>query len=103
MRPIRLRLGFLLSFAAAGVAAVGAQTSTGAPPQQGDEGFRFKSGVELVNGTATVSDQDGHFVSGLTKDDFTVYEAGQRKAFTNSSNERVQHTLGILLSTRGRK
>src|SRR5258705_603356 len=101
MRPIRLRLGFLLSFAAAGVAAVGAQTSTGASSQQGDEGFRFKSGVELVNVTATVSDQDGHFVSGLTKDDFTVYEDGQRQEITNFSNERVPVSLGILLDTSG--
>ena len=101
MRAIRLRLAFLLSFAAAAVAAVGAQTSTGASSQQGDEGFRFKSGVELVNVTATVSDQDGHFVSGLTKDDFTVYEDGQRQEITNFSNERVPVSLGILLDTSG--
>ena len=101
MRAIRLRLAFLLSFAAAAVTAVGAQTSTGASSQQGDEGFRFKSGVELVNVTATVSDQDGHFVSGLTKDDFTVYEDGQRQEITNFSNERVPVSLGILLDTSG--
>jgi VWFA-related protein len=101
MRAIRLRLAFLLSFAAAAVAAVGAQTSTGTASQQGDEGFRFKSGVELVNVTATVSDQDGHFVSGLTKDDFTVYEDGQRQEITNFSNERVPVSLGILLDTSG--
>jgi VWFA-related protein len=101
MRAIRLRLAFLFSFAAAAVAVVGAQTSTGASSQQGDEGFRFKSGVELVNVTATVSDQDGHFVSGLTKEDFTVYEDGQRQEITNFSNERVPVSLGILLDTSG--
>ena len=101
MRAIRLRLAFLFSFAAAAVAVVGAQTSTGGSSQQGDEGFRFKSGVELVNVTATVSDQDGHFVSGLTKDDFTVYEDGQRQEITNFSNERVPVSLGILLDTSG--
>ena len=100
MRSIRLRLALLASFAAAAVAAVGAQTSTGAAPQ-GDDAFRFKSGVELVNVTATVSDDDGHFVSGLTKDDFTVYEDGQRQEITNFSNERVPVSLGILLDTSG--
>jgi len=100
MRSIRLRLALLASFAAAAVAAVGAQTSTGASPQGGD-GFRFKSGVELVNVTATVSDEDGHFVSGLTKDDFTVFEDGQRQEITNFSNERVPVSLGILLDTSG--
>src|SRR5258705_4909035 len=101
MRDIRLRVAFLVSCAAAAVAAVGAQTSTGTSSQRGDEGFRFKSGVELVNVTATVSDQDGHFVSGLTKDDFTVYEDGQRQEITNFSNERVPVSLGILLDTSG--
>src|SRR5258706_8008798 len=101
MQSIRLRLALLASFAAATVVALGAQTSsTGASPQ-GDDGFRFKSGVELVNVTATVSDQDGHFVSGLTKDDFTVYEDGQRQEITNFSNERVPVSLGILLDTSG--
>ena len=100
MRSIRLRLALLASFAAAAVATVGAQTSTGAS-SQGDEGFRFKSGVELVNVTATVSDDDGHFVSGLTKDDFTIYEDGQLQEITNFSNERVPVSLGILLDTSG--
>jgi VWFA-related protein len=100
MRSIRLRLALLATFAAAAVAAVGAQTSTGAS-SQGDEGFRFKSGVDLVNVTATVSDDDGHFVSGLTKDDFKVYEDGQIQEITNFSNERVPVSLGILLDTSG--
>src|SRR3972149_656325 len=47
--------------------------------QQGPEAFRFKSGVELINVTATVSDMSGHFVSGLTQNDFIVYEDDQRE------------------------
>ena len=102
MRSTRLRLAFLSSFAAAAVATVAAQTSTGAgAPSQGDNPFRFKSGVELVNVTATVSDDDGHFVSGLTKDDFLVYEDGAPQEVTNFSNERVPVSLGILLDTSG--
>jgi Ca-activated chloride channel family protein len=102
MRSTRLRLALLASFAAAAVATVAAQTSTGAgAPPQGDDGFRFKSGVELVNVTATVSDDDGHFVSGLTKDDFLVYEDGAPQEITNFSNERVPVSLGILLDTSG--
>ena len=68
---IRLLSATLASLTAAAVAVVGAQSSS-----QGDDGFRFKSGVELVNVTATVSDDNGHFVTGLTKDDFNVYEDG---------------------------
>ena len=44
------------------------------PPAAGDDAYRFKSGVELVNVTATVSDATGRFVPGLLQDDFTVYE-----------------------------
>ena len=43
---------------------------------QNQEGFSFRSGVELINVTATVTDEDGRFVSGLRKEDFTVYEDG---------------------------
>ena len=41
MRAIRFRLAVLASVTAAAVTVVGAQTSP-----QGDDGFRFKSGVE---------------------------------------------------------
>src|SRR5712691_2871770 len=96
MRSIRLRFAILASVMAAAVAVVGAQTSS-----QGDNGFKFKSGVELVNVTATVSDDNGHFVPGLTKDDFTVFEDGEQQEITNFSSERVPVSLGILLDTSG--
>ena len=68
---------------------------------QSQEGFRFKSGVELINVTATVTDDNGRFVSGLRQEDFTVYEDGQRQEVTHFSNERVPVSLGILLDTSG--
>jgi len=86
----------LASLTAAAIAVVGAQGSS-----QGDDGFRFKSGVELVNVTATVSDDNGHFVTGLTKDDFNVYEDGQPQDISQFSNERVPVSLGLLLDTSG--
>jgi VWFA-related protein len=100
MRSIRLRLAALASLMAAAVAVVGAQSSASNAPQ-GDDGFKFKSGVELVNVTATVSDEDGHFVPGLTKDDFNVWEDGAPQEITNFSNERVPVSLGIVLDTSG--
>jgi Ca-activated chloride channel homolog len=95
MRATRPRLAILATLIAAAATVVGAQTS----PQ--DDAFRFKSGVELVNVTATVSDDDGHFVSGLTKDDFAIFEDGQPQEITNFSNEHVPVSLGILLDTSG--
>lgn len=68
---------------------------------QGQEGFTFRSGVELINVTATVTDDDGRFVPGLRKEDFTVYEDGERQEVTHFSNERVPVSLGILLDSSG--
>jgi Ca-activated chloride channel family protein len=61
----------------------------------------FKSGVELINVTATVTDGEGRFVSGLRKEDFTVYEDGERQEITHFNNERVPVSLGIALDTSG--
>ena len=64
-------------------------------------GFRFRSGVELVNVTVTVSDQSGRFVSDLRKEDFTVYEDNRPVEVTHFSAERVPVSLGIALDTSG--
>lgn len=74
------------------------------PPAGGEEerdAFRFKSGVDLVNVTATVSDSNGRFVPGLVRDDFSVFEEGQRQEVTHFSAERVPVSLGIVLDTSG--
>jgi Ca-activated chloride channel family protein len=68
---------------------------------QSQEGLRFRSGVELVNVTATVTDDDGRFVSGLRQQDFTVYEDGQIKDVSHFSSDRVPVSLGIMLDTSG--
>src|SRR5689334_23135697 len=78
--------------AVASLAAQSPQSPSSPPP----DGFKFKSGVELVNVTATVTDRDGRFVPGLTKDDFTVYDNGTPQDITQFSNERVPVSLGIL-------
>ena len=84
----------LLALAAVSVVVV----STAA---QSSDGFRFRSGVELINVTATVTDDNGRFVSGLVKDDFTIFEDGKRQDVTHFSNERVPVSLGILLDASG--
>ena len=58
---------------------------------------RFTSGVELVNVTATVTDDDGRFVDSLRKEDFSVYENGRFQEVSHFSAERVPVSLGIAL------
>src|SRR4051812_11093494 len=82
------------------VASLGAQQDAGRAPDE-KEAFRFKSGVELINVTTTVSDASGRFVSGLRKEDFAVYEDGQPVEITHFSSERVPVSLGIVLDTSG--
>ena len=72
--------------------------SAGRGPEQ-EGGFRFRSGVELINVTATVSDTTGRFVAGLRQEDFLIYEDDQLQAVTHFSAERVPVSLGIALDT----
>jgi VWFA-related protein len=68
---------------------------------QNQEEFRFRSGVDLVNVTATVVDRNGRFIPGLRQSDFIVYEEDQLQEVTHFSNERVPVSLGLVLDTSG--
>jgi Ca-activated chloride channel family protein len=83
------------------VAGVAAMTAQSQPDAQTSDRFRFKSGVELINVTATVSDANGRFVPDLQRDDFVVYEDDERQEVTHFSAERVPVSLGIVLDTSG--
>ena len=60
----------------AGAVALGA-FGLAAAALHAQEKSQFRSGVELINVTATVSDAHGRFVPGLQQDDFVVYEDDQ--------------------------
>ena len=87
-------------FALASVVIAAAVMSSKAQDRDTSQ-FRFRSGVELVNVTATVSDADGRFVPNLAQDDFVVYEDDKRVDLTHFSAERVPVSLGIALDTSG--
>jgi Ca-activated chloride channel family protein len=75
-----------------------AAVATGA---QSQEGFLFRSGVDFVSVTATVTNDNGRFVSGLRRQDFTVYDDGVVQDVSHFSSERVPVSLGILLDVSG--
>jgi VWFA-related protein len=68
---------------------------------QDQGGFKFKSGVELINVTATVTDRSGRFYSRLRKEDFLVYEDNKPVEVTHFSAERTPVSLGIVVDTSG--
>jgi Ca-activated chloride channel homolog len=82
-----------------GVGTQGSQGSVGSQGSQEAQGFKFKSGVELINVTATVSDSSGRFVSGLQQEDFQLWEDEAPQQVTHFSAERVPVSLGLLLDT----
>jgi VWFA-related protein len=63
--------------------------------------FRFRSGVDLVNVTASVTDNSGRFVGGLRQQDFEVYEDGELQTISFFSSDRVPVSLGIVVDTSG--
>jgi Ca-activated chloride channel family protein len=87
----------------AAMATLGAQQPSSS--QRDDSGsndpFRFRSGVDLINVTATVSDASGRFVADLRQEDFTVYEDDRQQDIAYFSAERVPVSLGIVLDTSG--
>ena len=97
----------VLAFAAFAAAAVlmGAhpegQTRDQQQPGDDTQSFRFRTGVELINVNATVTDENGRFVPNLRQDDFRVYQDGELQPITHFNAERVPVSLGIALDTSG--
>jgi VWFA-related protein len=86
---------------AAAVVSAGVLLSAQGAPAQEPQSFKFRTGVELINVNATVTDRSGRFVSGLSKDDFRIFEDEQQQTVTHFSAERVPVSLGIVLDTSG--
>ena len=97
--PFR-RSAVLAAVAIAASAVVAAQQPQSSDTQNGD-GFRFRTGVELINVAVTVTDGSGRFVPGLQKDDFVVYEDDARQEVTHFNAERVPVSLGLVVDTSG--
>jgi VWFA-related protein len=89
------------------MATIAAAVATVAGRQKADQAqkdsqvFRFKTGVELINVTATVTDGSGRFVPGLQKENFKLFEDGQEQQITHFNSERVPVSLGLIVDTSG--
>ena len=87
----------------------GAQNASGSPQtadakyqQESADQFRLSVKVELVNVTATILDQDGRYIEGLTERDFKIFEDGVEQEIAFFSHDlRVPISIGILVDTSG--
>jgi VWFA-related protein len=86
----------------AGVAAAALVVSS-PPGLQGQQEQHplFRTGIDVVSVSATVTDASGRFVRNLTRDDFVVYEDGVPQSILYFSSERVPVSLGLALDTSG--
>ncbi len=57
----------------------------------------FRSRIDIVQVTVAVTDADGRLITGLIKDDFQVFEDGNRQDITQFTDQRVPVSLGVLL------
>jgi len=71
----------------------------GSPDRAGAQGAPFRSAVDLVALTVTVSDATGHSVTGLTTADFAVYEDGIEQPVSLFGSEQVPVDVALVLDT----
>src|SRR5262249_12034480 len=92
--PMRFNAA-LTTIAAAGLVVCGWPTAAQQPPA--GEGRTFRSRVRVTGSPVSVRDADGHLVQGLPRDDFDIYEDGEKQPLTQFTSERVPLSLGVLV------
>jgi len=60
-------------------------------------GQTFRARLDLVQVTVSVTDAGGRLITGLSRDDFQVWEDGIEQKITQFTDQRVPVSLGVLL------
>jgi Ca-activated chloride channel family protein len=60
---------------------------------------QFRTTIDTVQVNITVTDANGRLVTGLSRDDFEIFENGERQTVTVFTDERVPISLGVLLDS----
>jgi len=68
------------------------------PPEKG---FTIGVSVDMVVMYTSVFDKNGHFVAGLKKENFRLFEDGIQQSLTSFSQEDVPVSMGILIDLSG--
>ena len=63
--------------------------------------YAEKVDVDVVQVTATVTDESGHFVRGLTRQDFRLYEDGKPQSVTSFFSENVPTEMIVAVDVSG--
>jgi VWFA-related protein len=100
LRPNKRNLTVILAAASLAGAAVYAQQAKPAPPQD-DTGTIFRSDTRLVVCHTTVVDKNGHLVTDLPQNAFTVYENGVTQPIKSFRREDVPVSMGLIIDNSG--
>src|SRR5579872_1721101 len=103
-KKILTTLACLTAVAAVALRAQQTKPPAAAQPQaqpQKEEGATFKAETRLVVLPTTVVDKNGHLVTDLTKDQFTVYENGVVQPIAKFKREDVPVSLGLIIDNSG--
>ena len=68
-----------------------------AAPRGGQDDYVIRSDVRLVLLDVSVKDHEGGWVSGLSKDNFSVFENGMPQNITVFANNDIPVTVGLLI------
>jgi len=93
-----LALALLVTFALPLTSDLGPLTSARAPlPTSLLAAQSFRSRVDIVQISVSVTDANGRLITGLVMDDFQVWEDGEPQEVTQFTDQRVPVSLGVLL------
>jgi Ca-activated chloride channel family protein len=88
-------LGLALVAVASATLAGRQKPQDAVPPQGG----AFRSGIDVVSLNVTVTDPANRYVTGLTQDDFSVYEDGVKQDVTFFSRTNLPLAVSLLVDT----
>lgn len=105
MHPLNKRLYPMVLAAAmlaAGLGVWAQQTKPAADPQQTpDGGTVFRADTRVVDLHATVVDKNGHLVTNLPREAFSVYENGVLQMIRSFKREDVPVSMGLIVDNSG--
>ncbi|HEV3215107.1 MAG TPA: VWA domain-containing protein [Vicinamibacterales bacterium] len=70
-------------------------------PSSAQQTPSFQTRAELVTVPVTITDENGHFVDGVTRDDLNVFEDNVDREIVQFGRERVPISVSIVLDTSG--
>ena len=102
----RLRLSVptlsgVMIVASLAVITISAAQAPQTPPSggQGPPRPTFRTGVDLVSLSVTVTDGNGHYVTDLEQDDFSVFEDGVKQDFSFFNHTNLPIALAVMIDT----